>query len=79
MTAHPVAEWTAPRIVEAFPNDEAPRFLIRDRDRTYGNCFDHRVAGLVSDGDLFDLRFVSTAQTMTNTEAFIEQLEERKR
>ncbi|MCH7883672.1 MAG: 2-hydroxyacyl-CoA dehydratase [Planctomycetes bacterium] len=34
---------------------------------------------LVFDGDLSDLRFFSTAQTMTNIEAFIEQLEERKR
>jgi len=34
---------------------------------------------LVIDGDLSDVRFFSTAQTMTNLEAFIEQLEERKR
>ena len=34
---------------------------------------------VVIDGDLCDLRFFSTAQTMTNIEAFIEQLEERKR
>ncbi len=33
---------------------------------------------LVIDGDLSDVRFFSTAQTMTNVEAFIEQLEERK-
>jgi hypothetical protein len=30
----------------------------------------------VIDGDLSDERFFSTAQTMTNIEAFIEQLEE---
>lgn len=34
---------------------------------------------LVIDGDLSDVRFFSTAQTMTNIEAFIEQLEERAR
>jgi benzoyl-CoA reductase/2-hydroxyglutaryl-CoA dehydratase subunit BcrC/BadD/HgdB len=34
---------------------------------------------LVFDGDLSDVRFFSTAQTMTNFEAFIEQLEGRKR
>lgn len=33
---------------------------------------------VVIDGDLSDVRFFSTAQTMTNLEAFIEQLEERK-
>jgi benzoyl-CoA reductase/2-hydroxyglutaryl-CoA dehydratase subunit BcrC/BadD/HgdB len=32
---------------------------------------------VVIDGDLSDVRFFSTAQTMTNLEAFIEQLEER--
>ncbi len=32
---------------------------------------------LVIDGDLADSRFFSTAQTMTNLEAFVEQLEER--
>ena len=31
VTAHPTAEWTAQQIVEAFPFDDAPRFLIRDR------------------------------------------------
>lgn len=34
---------------------------------------------LVFDGDLSDVRFFSTAQTMTNLEAFIEQLEARRR
>src|ERR1700727_2458015 len=33
VTAHPTAEWVARQITEAFPWDEAPRYLIRDRDR----------------------------------------------
>ena len=36
VTAHPTAEWIARQITEAFPWNEAPRYLIRDRDRTYG-------------------------------------------
>ena len=32
VTEHPTAEWTAQQIVEAFPWDEAPRYLLRDRD-----------------------------------------------
>jgi transposase InsO family protein len=36
VTAHPSAEWIARQILEAFPWDEAPRHLIRDRDRAYG-------------------------------------------
>lgn len=43
VTAHPTAEWTAQQIVEAFPFDETPRFLIRDRDRIYGHAFRKRV------------------------------------
>ena len=36
VTAHPTAEWIARQIAEAFPWDEAPRYLIRDRDTAYG-------------------------------------------
>lgn len=32
VTAHPSADWAAQQIVQAFPWDTAPRFLIRDRD-----------------------------------------------
>ncbi len=39
VTANPTAEWTAQQITEAFPWEEAPRFLIRDRHRTYGDAF----------------------------------------
>ena len=33
VTEHPTAHWTAQQIVEAFPNDTAPPYLLRDRDR----------------------------------------------
>ena len=36
VTAHPTAEWVARQIAEAFPWNEAPRYMIRDRDRIYG-------------------------------------------
>ena len=36
VTAYSTAERTAQQIVEAFPRDEAPRFLLRDRDGVYG-------------------------------------------
>jgi transposase InsO family protein len=35
VTAHPTAGWTAQQLREAFPNDEAPRFLVHDRDSTF--------------------------------------------
>ena len=43
VTAHPTAEWTAQQIVEAFPFDAVPRFLLRDRDSIYGEFFRQRV------------------------------------
>ena len=39
VTDHPTAEWTAAQILQAFPWDNAPRFLIRDRDSIYGAAF----------------------------------------
>jgi transposase InsO family protein len=43
VTANPTAQWTAQQVVEAFPYDEAPRFLIRDRDGIFGECFRQRI------------------------------------
>ncbi|MGB2986414.1 MAG: integrase core domain-containing protein [Phycisphaerae bacterium] len=43
VTAHPTAVWTSQQVVEAFPDDTAPRFLIRDRDRIYGEFFRQRI------------------------------------
>ena len=46
VTEHPSAEWTAQQMVNAFPWDTAPRYLIRDRDQIYGGYFSRRVTGL---------------------------------
>jgi len=46
VTEHPTATWTAQQLIEAFPEDTAPRFLLRDRDSIYGNDFRQRVAGM---------------------------------
>jgi putative transposase len=46
VTESPTAVWTGQQIVEAFPWDTAPRWLIRDRDGKYGADFDRRVASL---------------------------------
>ena len=35
VTAHPTAAWTAQQLREAFPGDEVPRYLIRDRDAAF--------------------------------------------
>ena len=46
VTEHPTAEWTAQQIIVAFPEDTAPRYLIRDRDGVYGSQFRTRVQGM---------------------------------
>jgi transposase InsO family protein len=46
VTAHPTAEWVARQITEAFPWDEAPRHLIRDRDRIYGSVVTRRLRAM---------------------------------
>jgi len=46
VTAHPGAEWTTQQIVQAFPWDTAPRYLIRDRDTIYGEDFRQRVQAM---------------------------------
>jgi putative transposase len=46
VTAHPTAEWTARQLIEAFPADSAPRYLLRDRDQIYGEEFCQRVKGM---------------------------------
>ena len=43
VTEHPTAAWTAQQIVDAFPDDSAPSYLLRDRDKIYGHSFRQRV------------------------------------
>src|SRR6202171_49437 len=46
VTANPTAEWVARQITEAIPWDEAPRHLIRDRDRIYGAVVTRRLRAM---------------------------------
>src|SRR5437870_11155191 len=46
VTPHPTAEWIARQITEAFPWAEAPRYLIRDRDRVYGAAVTRRLGAM---------------------------------
>jgi len=43
VTKHPAARWTGQQIIEAFPWDTVPKYLLRDRDAIYGNQFQKRV------------------------------------
>jgi transposase InsO family protein len=46
VTEHPTAQWTAQLVVEAFPWETAPRYLLRDRDRIYSVAFRQRVRNM---------------------------------
>ena len=46
VTRHPTAEWLAVQITEAFPWSSAPKHLIRDNDRAYGQVFATRVRAM---------------------------------
>src|ERR1700694_1054392 len=46
VTANPTAEWVSRQITEAFPWDEAPHYLIRDRDRIYGSVVTRRLRAM---------------------------------
>jgi transposase InsO family protein len=46
VTPHPTAEWIARQITEAFPWNEAPDCLIRDRDASYGQAVTKRLAAM---------------------------------
>jgi putative transposase len=43
VTAHPTAEWTAQQLREAFPFEQIPRYLLRDRDKIFGDEFGRQV------------------------------------
>jgi transposase InsO family protein len=50
VTEHPTAAWTAQQIIEAFPDETAPRFLLRDRDQIFGEEFHRRIIGMGIEG-----------------------------
>jgi transposase InsO family protein len=46
VTDHPTAEWIARQITDAFPWDEAPDYMVRDRDKCYGHTVTKRLAAM---------------------------------
>ena len=67
MAAHPTAEWVARQIAEAFPWDEAPEYLVRDRDAIYGEVVKRRLRGL-------GIRDRPTAPRSPQQNAYVERL-----
>jgi putative transposase len=52
VTDHPTAVWAAQQLVEGFPEETAPEYLLRDRDAIYGDVFVRRVKALGMSGIL---------------------------
>ncbi len=76
VTAHPTAEWIARQITEAFPWNEAPRYLIRDRDRIYGTVVRRRLRAMgIRDKPIRPVRRRRTATKMVHPAAGLLGLE----
>jgi putative transposase len=67
VTEHPTAIWTAQQMVEAFPEDTTPRYLLRDRDKIYGYDFRERIRAL-------GIKEVLTAPASPWQQPFVERL-----
>ena len=61
VTQHPTAGWPSRQITEAFPWDTAPRYLLRDRDTSYGGCFQKRA--------ILGLRFLASSPLLLPRES----------
>ena len=46
VTTNPTAQWIAGQVTDAFPWDEAPRHLLRDRDGVFGPAYTHRIRAM---------------------------------
>ena len=67
VTEHPTAEWAARQLLEVCGHEEAPRYLIRDRDQVYGERFSRQAKTL-------DIREVVTAPRSPWQNGYAERL-----
>ena len=67
VTEHPSAVWLSRQVTEAFPWDTAPRYLLRDRDASYGAHFRNRV-------DAMGITEVVTAPRSPWQNAYVERV-----
>ena len=66
VTRHPTAEWLAQQIVEAFPWDTAPAYLVRDNDRSYGRVL-HEPAEIDGNSGSPDITEIALAERICRT------------
>jgi putative transposase len=67
VTTHPTAEWTAQQLIDAFPWDTTPRYLLRDRDGSYGRAFEQTTRAM-------EIQEVLTAPHSPWQNAYVERL-----
>jgi putative transposase len=67
VTEHPTAVWTAQQILESFPFDSAPRYLLRNNDRIYGCEFRRQL-------EVMSIREVRTSFRSPWQNAFVERV-----
>lgn len=67
VTEHPIAMWTGQQMVQAFPEETVPRYLLRDQDKIYGNSFKERVSGM-------EIEEILTARQSPWQSPFVERL-----
>ena len=67
VTEHPTAPWLSRKVTEAFPWDSAPRYLLRDRDASYGAVFCKRV-------DAIGIKEIVTAPRSPWQNAYVERV-----
>jgi putative transposase len=46
MTEHPTARWTGEQIIQAFPDESGPRYLLQDRNGIYGEEIRERIEAI---------------------------------
>jgi transposase InsO family protein len=67
VTAHPTAEWTAQQLLNAFPWNTATRYLLRDRDGSYGETF-------CQSAEVIGIKEILTAPRSPWQNAYVERL-----
>jgi len=67
VTAHPTAGWTTQQLIDAFPWDAPPQYLLRDRDGSYGEPFPQTAEAM-------NIQQVLTAPRSPWQNAYVERL-----
>jgi len=74
VTRHPTAEWLAQQIVEAFPWETAPTYLVRDNDGAYGPVFKRRVRAMGISRKRQPVNSSSRMAAVANGDTFVRRL-----